>query len=75
MEEHIYTSANGDFIPWYIWVQTHGMPDDIRIHDDPNATPAEKEDLYERWLEDQKIDTYTRKVDGVVKQYQEWDWA
>ena len=74
MEQHIYTSSNGTFIPWHLWVYSHGTEEDIALHDSTTATAHEKKDLYERWLEDQKIVTYTKKVDGVITQEEEWYW-
>jgi len=74
MEEHIYTSVNETFIPWHLWVFSHGTEEDIALHESLTASDADKKDLYERWLADQKIATYIKKVDGVITQEQAWYW-
>jgi len=75
--EHIYTSSNNTFLPWHIWVYTHGTERDIEIHSSLSLTEEEtqeKEMLYMRWLEDQKIIKYERVTDGITDHLQEWIW-
>ena len=73
--EHNYTSALESFLPWHVWIYMNCTQEDIDIFDNPNSTLEQKKDLYERWLHDQQILTYTRIVDGNILQYQEWDWS
>lgn len=73
--EHNYTSASGTFLDWHIWVDLNCTQDEIDKFYDPNSTAEDKKELYERWLADQQILTYTRIVDGKIVQFQEWNWT
>ena len=72
--EHNYTSALGTFLEWHVWVNLNCTQTEIDIFNNPDSTFEQKSDLYERWLADQEILSYTRIVDGKIVQFQEWKW-
>jgi len=74
MEEHIYTSANGEFLPWNEWVFQYGTLEDKIAHMQEESS-IEKDELLQRWIIDQKINSYVHKIDGEIVQRQEWKWS
>lgn len=73
MNEHVYTSANDSFLSWSDWVIEFGTIEDKLAHMSEEFT-EEKKELYERWLEDQKITSYKHIVDDKVVQEEYWVW-
>jgi len=73
-QEHNYTSNLSSFLMWHVWVNLNCTEDEIDIFNDPNSTAEAKKELYERWLADQQITSYTRIVNGEIVQFQEWSW-
>lgn len=72
MEKHVYTSASQSFLEWNEWVNEFGTIEDKLVHLEENHSP-EKAELYERWLQDQKITSYTHMVDGEIVQTMTWN--
>jgi len=73
MSEHVYTSANETFLPWNEWVNEFGSIEDKLTHLSEGFSD-EKKELYERWLEDQKITSYKHIVSDSVVQEEYWTW-
>lgn len=72
MDEHNYTSNLDNFLPWHIWVEYNCTQDEVENFNGEDG--PFKIELYERWLQDQQILSYTRIVDGKIVQFQEFNW-
>lgn len=72
-QEHNYTSKLEEFLPWHMWVFMNCTQEEIDAWNSTEFSTI-KNDLYERWLVDQQITSYTRIVDGKIVQYQEFRW-
>ena len=73
MDEHVYTSANSTFLLWHEWVDEFGTIEDKLAHMSEEFS-IEKMDLYDRWLEDQKITSYEHIVNDEIIQKHTWIW-
>lgn len=73
-QEHNYTSNLEEFLPWHEWVLLNCTQEEIDVWNEPNTQNPLKAEIYERWMVDQQITSYTRIVDGKIVQHQEFNW-